>query len=795
MTDPSGPSQSGRLQLLEKSQTLLGWERIQASLARHACSPVTETRCLELMPEPDFAVAQNALRETAELVNLLSSGESFPIQNFEDLRPLFDEARRRHILEPGHCLHVLKLARLSRNLRKALEAQEEFPLLQTKGLSLDPLTKLLAEIQRCVDDDGEIKESASPELEEAIREVAQAKQKLERRIGKLFSSSEYKNALQDTYFTEREERLVLPVRAEYRSKVEGIVHDSSGSGQTLFMEPTSIIPLNNQLKISKLRVEQEKLRILRALTRAILEAEDPLVQNLDLLTDLDLIHARARLGQSMQANKCPMNQNGRLKLVQARNPELLLDGRPVVPNSLSWEESIRVIIISGPNTGGKTVTLKTIGLMSLMARAGLFLPVEEGSEIPFFNEIYADIGDDQNVQLNLSTFSAHLDKIIHILNHAPPGALILLDELGIATDPQEGASLAEAVLIELQRKNVMTLVSTHYLSLKTLAQTRPGFLNACTEFDSESLAPTYRLIFGAPGHSAALDTAQRLGLDAGVIQKARVIYDEKDHRADTLLKDLTDQKLALEKELEDLRIKQEEVERLKQERESLVERLKAERYEFQKTRVQKLQSTVRDARNQIKKMVRDLKETKDPRKLRQAEKKIQEMTRAPRAPLRKTHPDWDVPPDQLRPGDSVIVEALGRTGILLDFADKKKKVRVKIGNLTSLVDLYRLRGQRGGAPKPAPAAIKIQVHAETTSRPQTSCDLRGMIADEAMNAMEAFLSQALVHNISRVTIIHGHGTGTLKKLVREYLETSGLCKSFSGGARESGGDGVTLVDL
>lgn len=790
-------SESGKIRLLNKSFVQIGWQLIQNALASHALSPVTTERCHNLLPESDFELAEQALQETSEMILYLESGQAFPLNPFEDIRPLLQEATENSVLGASQCLEFLKLLRLCRALGRSLEKSNDTPLLQSLSLKLNPLPPLLKEMETCISDDGEIKENATPELKQALREVTTAKQKLEDRMAKLFSTATFREALQDSYFTEREERLVVPIRAEYRSRVDGIVHDSSGSGQTLFIEPTQVIPLNNQLKICKLRVDQEKFKILQALASQLVLHREPLCANLDALSELDMIHAKARLAKIMDAKQCPMNSSGTVDLLEARNPELILNKHTVVPNDISWEASTRAIIISGPNTGGKTVTLKTIGLMSMMVRCGMFLPVKEGSKIGFFPEVYADIGDDQSIQLSLSTFSGHLQKIILILHHASPGALILLDELGIATDPFEGAALAEAILLELKRRDVVTLVSTHYLSLKMLAQTHDGFLNACTEFNPESMTPTYRLLFGVPGHSAALDTAQRLGLDASIISRAREIYEAKDNRAEHLLQNLTQQKLQFEKNTKTIQEKTEEITRLKEEQKILTDQLRTEEDEFQRNKKKRLQTYVREAKFEIRKLLEEVKGSQDAPKIRRVEKQIRTLGQTPLSANGKDFSGWITPPEKLGEGDQVLVEAYGALGVLLENPNGKKKVRVKLGNMTTQVETQHLRGKPGNRRTTMNPAHTIQIKVQSESAPQakSSCDLRGMSSEDALEAMEQFLSQAVVNNLHQVKLIHGHGMGTIKKLTREFLETTGMCKSFHPGSREEGGDGITVVEL
>ena len=781
--------------LIEKSMNLLGWDRVVSALANHACSPITQDQCQQLKPEDDFDCAKVLLEETAEMVALLASLHSFPMDRFEDISPIFRDAEEQKMIEPGQCLSLIKLLRLCRNLCRERDKKSAYPHLHAWLERLDPLKEFLDELARCVDDEGNIRENATPELRQAIRNTETAKNKLEERLQRLFKTERIREALQDSYITEREERMVIPVRVEFKSRVDGIVHDSSGTGQTLFIEPTSIVPLNNQLKIARLQVAQEKIKILQSLALQIRQSQEQLERNLETLISLDLIFAKARLGKTMSAVHCPINRDSIMELKEARNPELVLDGETVVPNTIEWNASVRVVIISGPNTGGKTVTLKTLGLLALMARAGLYLPVKKSSMIPFFPKVYSDIGDDQNIQLKLSTFSGHLKKIIHILDHVDAGSLVLLDELGIATDPEEGAALAEAILLDLKSKNVMTLVSTHYFTLKILAQTHAGFLNACTEFDLDTLSPTYRLIFGAPGQSAAINTAERLGLQQSIIDQARNLYQAKENRAENLLEDLTRQRLEFNRDQEEIKQEKEETETLVREQRILTQRLRDEEKDFQKNKTKKLQAEVRAGKAEIRKMIQQIKGEKDLPKIRKVEKQIQSMNQMPLSPKVEDLEEWTLPVENLKTGDPVLILNLGTLGTLLELPEGKKKLRVKMGNITTVVEASALRGNPRQKSKMPEKKFSINIHAESEGGPVSSCDLRGMNSEEAEAVMEAFISRAIVQKVQRVRIIHGHGMGTIKTLVRNYLEKAGLCKQFTPGSRSEGGDGVTLVEF
>ena len=774
---------------------LLGWGRVVSALANHACSPITQNKCRQLRPEDNFNFAQALLEETAEMVALLDSLDSFPMDRFEDIGPVCQEVEEQKIIDPDQCLALIKLLYLCKTLLSENDKKIIYPRLLVWLERLDPLKDFYDDLIRCIDDEGNIRENATPELRQAIRNAETAKSKLEERLKHLISSDRVREALQDSYITEREERMVVPVRVELKSRVEGIVHDSSGTGQTLFIEPASIVPLNNQLKIARLQIAQEKIKILQSLALKTIQFQEPLKINLEALVSLDLIYAKARLAKTMSAVHCPMNSDSIIELKEARNPELVLDGETVIPNTINWDNSIRVVIISGPNTGGKTVTLKTLGLLALMARAGLYLPVKENSKIPFFPKIYSDIGDDQNIQLKLSTFSGHLKKIVHILNHVDTGSLVLLDELGIATDPAEGAALAEAILFDLKNKNVMTLVSTHYFTLKILAQTHEGFLNACTEFDLETLGPTYRLIFGAPGQSAALDTAERLGLKQSIIDQARTLYQNKENRAEDLLDDLTRQRLELSREREAIRQQKEEIEGLAREQKILTHKLRDEEQDFKKNKAKKLQLEVRAGKAEIQKMIQEIKGKKDLPKIRKVEKQIQSMSQVTLSPKVDDIDEWSLPAENLKSGDPVLILNLGALGILLEKPTGKKKLRVQMGNIATVVDAKALRGNPRRKGKKKENKFSMNVHADSVTGDSSSCDLRGMNSEDAEALMEDFLSKAIVRKAQRVLIIHGHGMGTIKTLVRNYLEKAGLCKQFTPGSRHEGGDGVTVVEF
>jgi DNA mismatch repair protein MutS2 len=786
--------------LINRSLALLGWDLVRDKLADLTVSDATRLTCKTLLPANDAQTAVTWLEETAEMTALFENPEGFPLHSFENIEPILEEAEQHHLLTARQCLHVLKLLRAVKILRSFLAKRgETSPHLAGIGAWLDPAPELIQELDRCIDEEGEIRENATPELRQALREIVLAKEKLQTLTAKLFASPDFKEAVQDAYHTEREGRWVLPVKSEWRTRMDGIVHDTSGSGATVYMEPTRMVDSNNQLKMARIRVEREKARILSDLAGKIVDHTDTLRKNQRHLCALDLIRARARLAREMNAIRCPLRTNaGVLNLRQARNPELILNGRAVIPNDITWADGIRVVVISGPNTGGKTVTLKTAGLMAVMARSGMFLPVAPNSEIGFFPEVYADIGDELSIQFDLSTFSAHVEKIAGILTHAAPGALVLLDELGISTDPEEGSALAEAILLEMSARGMTTLVSTHYLSVKLLAQTHASFLNACAEFDPETMRPTHRLIFGAPGNSAALATAERLGLPADIIRKSREIYNARATDTEALLQKLNRQLQDLANDRERLEQQLLETRILREEQERTTEKHREELREFNRNKSRRLQEHIREGKQELRRLIEQAQSKNDTASLRQAEKQIRTLGQAPLSEVSPVLDGWDVPPDKLRQGDAVIVDTYGKRGMLLEDPQGKAKVRIRLGNLETTIEKERLRGNakiRALPDESSSASAKFTVQAETVSAPQLSCNLHGMRYDDAERTLEKFLNQAVVNKAAKVVIRHGRGSGALRNMVRDYLEKFGYGKTFSNGTQEEGGDAVTIVEL
>ena len=542
-----------RESLLAKAGQVLEWDALLEALAGRTVSSLGAERCRSLPLAETIEKAQALLRETAEMAALEAGGEGFPLSHFPDLRPGVERAAKGAPLQTVDCRDLSVVLGLVADVVRYLNRRKDDALaLSAIAAGLDDLPQLKRTIDRCVDHEGNIRESATPELRDLTHHANALKQKIRAKLDAILGSARFADLLQEQYFAQRENRYVVPIKAERKSEVPGIVHDVSASGATVFIEPRELVDLNNQIKEGDLAVEREVRRILQDLTQQVASHADALRDDLDLLGRFDCLRAKASLGHLLKASDPVVNASGRIRLKQARHPLLVLSRiktqEPIVANDIELSESVRVLIISGPNTGGKTVTLKIVGLFALMARAGLQLPCAPGSEMALFPEVYADIGDAQDLTKDLSSFSAHMTDMIALLCSASPGSLVLLDEPVTSTDPAEGAALAEALLVRLADRRFTVVATTHYNSLKALAQSRSGFANASVEFNIATLSPTYRLILGMPGGSSAIDIAGRLGMDEAILDEAVRLVDRKERAVEQLMEELQETRRKLDED-------------------------------------------------------------------------------------------------------------------------------------------------------------------------------------------------------------------------------------------------------
>ena len=783
---------------------VLEWDRVLEILAGQARSAMGAERCRALALETDLEAARARLRETAEMMALQERGEPFPSLSFPDVREAVDRAAKGAPLETHELRDIATGLGLGADIGRYLGRHRgTTPALSAVATSLEAffaLDQLKSSIDRSVDAEGNIRESATPELRHLTHHAASLKQQMRHRLDTILASKRYAEVLQERYFAQREGRYVVPIKDEMRGKIPGIVHDISASGATVFLEPRELVDLNNSIKVADLEVQREVRRILQELSALVAGHASVLLDGLATLARLDCIAARSAFGRLVGGQSVVLNDRGRVLLRQARHPLLVLGRERVVANDLLFDDAVRVLVISGPNTGGKTVTLKIVGLFALMVRAGLPLPCAADSEMAVFPEIYADIGDAQDLAKDLSSFSAHMTQMVQLLQQASPGrskALVLLDEPVTSTDPAEGAALAEALLLRLADLNMKVVATTHYNQLKVLAQSKPGFRNASVEFDVGTLSPTYRLIMGLPGGSSAIEIAGRLGMDEAILDQAMSLLNRDDRSLDQVLGELQEKQRRMNEDAARAAELRAEAERAASEATEIAERLRASEREERKGTKKKLADELLRARAQVQGIVEEVKRERTLVKAREAKEKLVEVE--VRQQPRLSDSAGTIPVDRLRIGDRIEVTRLGKTGTLLEAPQGKKRVRIRVGDVEMSVAVSSLIGLAGPhEPEPSAAAAQRRLPPSVPlaeAEAATVLDLRGRMADEALDATVAALDRAALTGAPLLRIIHGHGTGRLKAVVRDYLKGSPYVAAFRAGERAEGGDGVTVVQL
>ena len=797
---------SSALQVLE-------WPRLLELLAQQAQSTLGAARCRSLPLTEELAVAQRRQQETTEMVRLIEGDEPMPALSFPDIREHISRASKGGVLEAQELRDCATMLALMEDLERFM-AQDRIEA-QMLAQIVAPLCgiKWLRPVRSAIDaaiqPDGAIKESATPELRRLTHHANELKQEMREHLERILHSRRYEEILQESYFAQREGRYVVPVKADMRGRIPGIVHDVSASGATVFLEPRELVELNNSIKVADLDIEREVRRILRELTVLVSEKSDQIGHGLHVLAEFDCIRAKAELSRKLKCTSVNVNERGRVVLKSARHPLLMIAKEQVVPNDIVADETVRVLVISGPNTGGKTVTLKIVGLYALMVRAGLHLPCAPESEMAIFTQCYADIGDAQDLSRDLSSFSAHITQMVRLLSDAGeraetgesavPRSLVLLDEPVTSTDPQEGAALAEALLCRLAALNMKVVTTTHYSQLKELAQTTSGFANASVEFDVARLAPTYRLFMGIPGGSSALEIAGRLGMDDAIIHDARRRLRHEDRRLETLMTDLQRKQRQLDEDAERAQRARVEAEQAAVEAKALQAKLEQAEQEARKGLKKKLGEQFQRARAEVQATVDAVKREQKLIKAKEAKQRISEIetrTRQELAPVSEP-----IPVEQLSVGDLVEIAGLGMSGSLLEAPQGKKRVRVKVGEgevLATVSNLIGL-GRETSAASPSAAssdhARRFPIGGGLGLDEQTVVDVRGQAADDALDHVVAALDRAALAGERFLRIIHGHGTGRLKSSLREYLKDSPYVEEFRPGDRSEGGDGVTVAKL
>jgi DNA mismatch repair protein MutS2 len=810
---PSGRVLDMNRTVFERAAQAVEWPRLLELLSEHAQSTIGVARCRALPLSSELASVLMRQQETTEMVGLLEGNDPVPALSFPDIREQLTRSKKGGVLEAGElrdCATVLTL--MAEVERYAASHQDR---IQTLVRTMEPLrvTKslqgVLKAIEGAIQSDGSMKDTASPELRRLTHHALELKHEMRQRLEQILHSRRYEEVLQESYFAQREGRYVVPVKADMRGRIPGIVHDVSASGATVFLEPRELVELNNSIKVADLEVEREVQRILQELTGLVASKAEAISQGIEVLAECDVIRAKAELSRRLKCSPVVLNEKGRIMLKQARHPLLLIAKEHVLANDIHMDETVRVLVISGPNTGGKTVTLKIVGLFALMVRAGLHLPCAPESEMAIFTDLHADIGDAQDLARDLSSFSAHMTQMIHLLSESATGptssapnvqrSLVLLDEPVTSTDPHEGAALAEALLCRLAELNMKVVATTHYGALKELAQTSPGFANASVEFDVERLAPTYRLFMGIPGGSSALEIAGRLGMDEAVLSDARRRLRSEDRRLENLMADLQLKQRQLAEDTERAQRAKEEAEQAAAEAKGLQARMEQAELVARKGLRKKIGEQFQRARAEVQATVDAVKREQKLIKAKETKQRLHELETQVRQEL--TPSNKVIPFEQLGVGDTVEIAGLGMTGSLLESPQGKKRVRVKVGEgevLATVSNLIGLAREPSSAPPPAApseSARRFLTGGGLGLDEQTVVDVRGQAVDEALDQVVAALDRTTLSGTPYLRIIHGYGTGRLKSALREYLKGSPYVVEFRQGDRAEGGDGVTVVKL
>ncbi|WP_027307640.1 endonuclease MutS2 [Caloramator sp. ALD01] len=783
----------------EKTFRILEFNKIIDMLQMRATTEIAKKMIRELKPSSNIHEVRERLEETKEGFEVVLKWGSLPISVTYDLQDTLKRAKMGYTLQPIELLRVNALLRCTRQLKEFMKdgnKQEICPIIYEIIDSLATIKGLENEIETKIISESEISDRASEKLYSIRRAIRDKNAKVKEKLQSMLQS--YSKYLQDPIITLRGDRYVLPVKAEFKGSVPGLVHDQSASGSTLFIEPMAVVELNNEIKELMLKEKQEIERILYELSVKIADNADMLEHNNLNIGYIDFILAKGRFGLDLDASIPEINQRGLINLKRARHP--LIDKEVVVPIDVKLGDTYRALVITGPNTGGKTVTLKTTGLLTLMAMTGLAIPASSGSQVSVFNKVFADIGDEQSIEQSLSTFSSHMTNIVNILKEVDETSLILVDELGAGTDPTEGAALAMSILEYIFEKGAKIVATTHYSELKVFAMEKEGFENASVEFDVETLRPTYRLLIGIPGKSNAFEISKRLGLSNEIIENAKLKISKDAARFEDVIQALQNKTIQLEKEYEEIEaIKRESLEikrqlsekkfKLDSQRENIIKKAQDEARRI-------LQQAKYEADSIVKELV-ELKKNSEAVSLKQAEearRKLKEnIDELNKKSIEKKEEEFEALED-VNVGDEVFVTTVSQKGVVLSKPDSKGEVQVQIGIIKMNVPLNKLKRVEQDKKEVKKSGVTniIKQKAQNIS---AEIDLRGQTVDEALYNLDKYLDDAYLAGLNFVRIIHGKGTGALREGIKQELRKHQYVKSMRSGDINEGGSGVTIVEL
>lgn len=783
----------------KRSLRILGFYQVQNMLVRLAPSRMSKEIARRLKPVCDAEEVARSLNDTEEAYRCLQSEASVPMGGIVDIRPALEKARRDVTLEGQDCIDIWNNVRRYGDIRQYfMDKGEEYPQLAEKAEGIDDFSLISHKMAGVFDQNHQIRDNASPELMRLRNRIVELERQTKRYVTGVLQNKEYQKYFQDALVTVRNNRYVVPIKQEYRHAFPGIVHDTSASGSTLYIEPLAIVNANNDLQAARIGETKEIERIFRRLTALVSGQYDDLMDSTKCVAALEFTFAKAQLAQQMKACRPAVSQKGVVRLVQARHP--LIDAKAVVPNTIILGGEYRILLITGSNTGGKTVSMKTLGLLVLMHQAGLFIPVGEDSELPIFRDVFSDIGDEQDISQNLSTFSSHMKQIVYILRHCTADDLILADELGSGTDPAEGSAIAIAVLDALYRKGSYVMVTTHYNDLKNYAYNTPGIENGHVEFDEETLRPTYKLRIGAAGSSHAFSISERLGMPAEILAKAKELRSKaQDVDMEAILTKLNSQSKRMDEEQAELEQKLADVRRIEDELRREKEKVSAKRQDIIDSSRREAFDLKRNLRVEAERIIRELKQqSKDS----SDKEKAKAIDQARRAIQQISLPDKEKPrrdpvdPLQLKVGQSVFINSLDGLGTVTEINGKKltvsvrgMTVRVKLQDVSAPY-LDEIKREEQAERK---ASASSSFRPIRTASVATELNIIGKTYQEALPDVEKFLDQALAAGFSPVRIIHGKGSGALRRQIHEFLDGQPFVKKYALDDVEGGGAGVTLV--
>ena len=789
----------------ERTMRILEFDKIAARLAALTVFEPGRELAEQLVPEKEPGKIERMLKETSDGASFIARRGSPPMGGLHDIRASLKRVEIGSVLGPGELLRIGDCLRACRNLKSyASEGniQDSENMVNELIGCLEANRRIEDKINAAILNEEEIADSASPALNTIRRQIREQQDSIKDKLNSILRSSKYQKFMQESIVTLRGDRYVVPVKQEYRSEIPGLVHESSASGATIFIEPMAVVDANNNIKQLKIKEQLEIERILMELTAEVEGILPGLRANMSALARLDFIFAKAKL--SLDHNcVCPkLNDRGMITIRKGRHP--LLDRKQVVPIDFWVGNGVNSLIITGPNTGGKTVTLKTVGLFTLMVQAGLHIPANEGTEMSVFHRVFADIGDEQSIEQNLSTFSSHMTNIVRILKDADDHSLVLLDELGAGTDPTEGAALAMSILESLRGRGTVTVSTTHYSELKVYAISTAGVENACCEFDVETLKPTYKLLIGVPGKSNAFAISKRLGLSDEILDAAREFLSQEDIKFEDILMSIERNRSESEKERMAAESARVEIEKLKKELADQKSRLDTQKEKMLREAREDARKILLEAKREAEELVDQMKRLDRERELADREKAAEEVRLKLKNKLNRLEDSlteavmpkqgYVKPPENLKAGDTVLIVNLNQKGVVINPPGENgeaivqagiMKINVHVSNLR-LVDEQKIQMGRMGTGK---------LGVSKTMSISTEIDLRGRLLDEAVDAVDKFLDDACLAGLHEVTVIHGKGTGALRSGIHQFLRTNRHVRTFRLGKYGEGDSGVTLVEL